>query len=108
MHGGGEGKASNSLGEAPTPACWFQALNIVDMLDAFEVSGIQHGRVCGGGGGRLQTPSGKCLHQPITLSIIDMLDAIEVSGIQHGRVCGGVGFKLLQGSAYTSPSLSVS
>ena len=67
MHGGGEGKASNSLGEAPTPACWFQALNIVDMLDA-----------------------------------------IEVSGIQHGRVCGGVGFKLLQGSAYTSPSLSVS
>ena len=60
-------------------------------------------------GGRLRTPSGKCLHQPIAVSIVDMLDAFEVSGIQHGRVWGGgVGFKLLQGSAYTSPSLSVS
>ena len=65
--------------------------------------------VCVGGGGRLRTPSGKCLHQPITLSIVDMLDAFEVSGIQHGRVGGGggVGFELHQGSAYTSPSLSV-
>ena len=49
--GGGEGKASNSLREAPTPACWSQALNIVDMLYSTHLEGIQHVCVCVCGGG---------------------------------------------------------